>query len=533
VKRLYLTGLGFVCGGLVAFSTILNCWFLSDDFAQIGKVLAGDYSVVWGRAQGGFFRPLFILSYMIDGAIWGARPFGFHLTNVVVHSLNAFLTVLLSLKITEDLRLSLKAKQLVAIGAGVLFLLHPSHTEAVSWISGRADLLATFFCLASLITFLTYARSGRASRLVASLLCFMVALLAKESAICLPFLITVLAMFINRAQSNWSLRRWFAITALYFSILVLFVAVRAVFIGSLVGGYGASQHLNFAPGWLRDRLLEAAVRSVLPPLPIRWSWILFKPLQSPAFILIALVCAAILVGAILFRRKQYARTDRREQNIFLLALLALFLFSLSPVINLRLTLYHTHGERFLYLPTVFSCLLLAYVGMILIRNWKLFVSILICVLGFYSVRLYQTNGLWVDAAHLSRSIVDGLVASSTSEHAIVLNVPDNVRGVPVFHNGLPEALEYFQNRKRFTQVEIAALQDFDSAADEVALTALPGTVTLHALNDNDILVRAETPQCVDVTTPSRTSLEVQLKPCVLGTDLFFFDRGRMLRVPGR
>jgi hypothetical protein len=394
-------------------------------------------------------------------------------------------------------------------------------------------LLATFFCLASLLTYLAYARSGRASRLVASLFCFSVALLAKESAICLPFLITVLALFINRSQSPWNVRRWFAITAPYFFILLVFVAVRAAFIGSLVGGYGASQHLNFSPAWLGDRLLEAAVRSVLPPLPALWSSFLYKPLQSPAFIFIALVSGGLLAATILFRRRQYAANDRREQNIFLLALLALFLFSMAPVINLRLTLYHTHGERFLYLPTVFSCLLLTYVGTILVRNRKLFVSILICVLVFYSARLYQTNRLWVDAAHLSRTIVDELVDSSTSEDLIIINAPDNVRGVPVFHNGLPEALNYFQNRKRFKQVEIVALQDFDSAADEVAVDALPGALNLHALNDNDVLVRSETPQCLNISTPSKTSLELQFKPCAAAADLFLFDRGRMVRVPLR
>src|SRR6266550_1529284 len=127
----------FLCAGFIAFSNITNSWLLSDDFAQIGKILGGDFSVVWGKEHGGFFRPLFILSYLIDTRIWGARPFGFHLTNVGFHSLNAFLTYVLSLRVVGDLKLTGTTKRMVAIGAGVLFLLHPSHTEAVSWISGR------------------------------------------------------------------------------------------------------------------------------------------------------------------------------------------------------------------------------------------------------------------------------------------------------------------------------------------------------------------------------------------------------------
>src|ERR1700682_3702732 len=133
----------FVLAGLVAYSNILNSYFISDDFSQIGKVLSGDLSVVWGKAQGGFFRPLFILSYLIDTRIWGARPFGFHITNVALHSLNAFLTFKLSLRLVKGLSVTEQTRIAISIGAGTLFLLHPSHTEAVSWISGRADLIAT------------------------------------------------------------------------------------------------------------------------------------------------------------------------------------------------------------------------------------------------------------------------------------------------------------------------------------------------------------------------------------------------------
>ena len=140
------------------------------------------------------------------------------------------------------------------------------------------------------------------------------------------------------------------------------------FIGSLVGGYGASQHLNFSPTWLRDRLLEASVRSVLPVLPSQLSWFLFKPLQSRVFILFSLACAGLVAAVIILRRRWYGPSERKEQNGFLIALVVLFLFSLLPVINLRLTLYQTLGERFLYLPSVFSCLLMAYLAAILLRK---------------------------------------------------------------------------------------------------------------------------------------------------------------------
>jgi hypothetical protein len=216
-----------------------------------------------------------------------------------------------------------------------------------------------------------------------------------------------------------------------------------------------------------------------------------------------------------------------------IALVSLFLCALLPVINLRLTLYETLGERFLYLPTVFSCLLVAYLVAILLRRQTLLVSLLACVLIFYSVTLFRTNRTWREAANLSQSITDELVDSSASDHLIILNAPDSLRGVPVFHNGLPEALEYFQNRKRFRQIEIIAFEELQSAAEEVTLTSRTETLSLVLADDNAGFDRVEPSTCVGVTTHSRTMLELNLQPCSANADLFFFEQGRMVRLPGK
>ncbi|HEX6626246.1 MAG TPA: hypothetical protein VF064_21190, partial [Pyrinomonadaceae bacterium] len=192
-----LAPLLFIAAGLLAYSNVAGNYFLSDDFAQIGRVLAGDLSVVWGREHGGFFRPVFILSYVFDVALWGRRPFGFHLTNVLVHALNSFLVSLLARRLFDGAGVAAGRRDAAALGAGLLFLLHPSHTEAVSWISGRADVLATFFGLLSLLFHLSYAqarlsdkrtprRAPLAISFVLSLLCFALALFAKEAAAFIP-----------------------------------------------------------------------------------------------------------------------------------------------------------------------------------------------------------------------------------------------------------------------------------------------------------------------------------------------------------
>ena len=521
--QLYLLGV-FLLAALIAFSSNINSYFLSDDFVQIGKVLHGDFSVSWGQEHGGFFRPLFIWSYVIESRIWGVRPFGYHFTNVIFHGVNAFLVFKLTSKLVQRFAPTPIGGTRVAIAAAALFLLHPSHTEAVNWISGRADLIATFFILASLLAYLAYANGAHTSRLIASLTCFVLALLAKESAICLPFLILVVGV-VQPVRSKKTISQILKQFALFLSILAGFVVIRALFIGSIIGGYGTTQHLNFSPGWIRDRLLEASVRSVLPPLPITWLSFLFKPLQSPIFFLIVVVAIAAIATAAVARRSLYDAPERKFQNRFLLTLIILFLVSLLPVINLRLSLYETLGERFLYLPTVFACTLIAYACSLLIGNRKVALVLLICVLGFYSWSLYQTNMIWHEAAKLSHNVTADLTSSPSDDQILILNAPDNLRGVPVFHNGLPEALKYFENRN--LQVQIVAYQNLQTANDWILLNESGDELTVRSSPVTDVFERISSSECWEVVGQFANSVQLRPSTCSSIPQVFYFSDGRM------
>jgi protein O-mannosyl-transferase len=521
----------FLVIGFAAFSTILNSYFLSDEFGQIGKVLRGDLSVSWGQSHGGFFRPLFILSYLIDSKIWGVRPFGFHLTNVALHSMNAFLVFLLTLKLMPNHRAGIISGRLISLGAGLLFLLNPSHTEAVSWISGRADLISAFFGLASLSLYLTFLSHDRTLYLLLSFTSFTPALLAKESAICVPLLVFVIGVAAGHWQKNR--KQLLGITGVFILILLAFVLVRSFFLGTVVGGYGAGQHLNFAPSWLLDRFLQGTLRSLLPTLPQQWSFFLLKPLMSRTFFAIMLVCAVLVVVAIVYRRKSYGLSERNVQNRFVLLIATLFLVSFLPVMNLRLSLFETSGERFVYLPSVFSCILVSYLMAICVRHTGLWLLLLICLLSSYSVWLYQTNQIWRAAAVLSQSIKDDLVNSSSRQRLLILNAPDNFRGVPLYRNGLPDAIQYFQDQKHIEQVEITSFHDLHSGSDEVALIRLPVSIKLILLNQMDSLTETRNSECAEVLGRTNQSLELRLLPCSLNMDIYFFSQGRMNKISDR
>lgn len=76
-------------------------------------------------------------TYMVDFTIWKLNPQGYHLTNIILHTAAALALFWLILVISGDNNLG--------VPTGIFFVIHPVHTEAVTYISGRSDLLALFF----------------------------------------------------------------------------------------------------------------------------------------------------------------------------------------------------------------------------------------------------------------------------------------------------------------------------------------------------------------------------------------------------
>jgi hypothetical protein len=131
------------CAALVAlayFRTVSG-GFLSDD-ATSGLVIPDGSSVDWphvARTFAGdwrdfstvevrYFRPLIVVSYALDGSVFGLESWGFHLTNLILHALNGFLV--------HRLALRLGASGLAAAFAAGAFVLHPCIPRP--W-SGSAD----------------------------------------------------------------------------------------------------------------------------------------------------------------------------------------------------------------------------------------------------------------------------------------------------------------------------------------------------------------------------------------------------------
>ena len=151
--------------------------------------------------------PLTVLSFALDYALWGADPWGFHLTNAILHALNTFIVALIATHLasnrhrqgtdgTTGVTTDRGAGALVAgFVTAILFGIHPLHVESVAWVSERKDVLCALFYLSSIGAYLMYVRTP-ASRgtafYIASIFFFAFSLMSKSMAVTLPVALLIL-----------------------------------------------------------------------------------------------------------------------------------------------------------------------------------------------------------------------------------------------------------------------------------------------------------------------------------------------------
>jgi Flp pilus assembly protein TadD len=172
------------------------------------------------------YTPLAHLSHAIDFDVWGADPFGHHLTNYLLHLVNTALVFVLASGMMVYVKTRPRdgarrpwqllferltpAEILGALFASAFFALHPLRVESVAWISDRKDLLMTCFSLLSFLSYLMY-RLGcgtTAARrwYLGSIIAAVIAMLAKTVASLIPVVLLLADMLIfelPRSGSPW------------------------------------------------------------------------------------------------------------------------------------------------------------------------------------------------------------------------------------------------------------------------------------------------------------------------------------------
>ncbi len=352
------------------------------------------WSVYFESMPSPYYRPLLAASFMLDYSLWKENPLGFHITNLIFH-------ILCCISIFVFVGLLIKDK-VIAFTSSLLFAVHPIHTEAVSFISGRVDVLPCAFFLFSLILFLKYVFNKRLILYLLSLVCFSISLLNKEMAITLPLIVICIDyIFLSQRDTNKVIKNFWSLHLGFFVILGLYLFVRSYIIGWSFITEEAGLGLNFLPGktyfwriFTALKIITFYIRLLFLPCNLSLGYI-FSPANS-------LFEPLVLIGAILLSLFMFAYFRNIKRYPILSFSIAWFIITFLPVSNI-LPLGNIFAERYMYIPSVGFCIGMGFLFSWLLKKdiktsfftWRksiTFVSILLIVaLGRVT---YERNKVW-------------------------------------------------------------------------------------------------------------------------------------------
>lgn len=216
----------------VVYGNTINFGFVTDDYDQIvddkkikklQNLLDFFFSPIPNSVSTQYYRPIFRLSLSVDYFIWKLNPTGYHLTNVFLYCV--FLVC--SFKFIKNF----VNENLIVFLISLLFTVHPTHSETVSWVAARNEILMGIFFVLSCICFIKFSKNGDKRNLMFSYISFIMAILSKETAIVLPVILFFYEIFFN----NTNIKKKILIFFPYLVFLVFYTILRMILLDSPFG----------------------------------------------------------------------------------------------------------------------------------------------------------------------------------------------------------------------------------------------------------------------------------------------------------
>src|SRR3989344_6275902 len=310
---------------------------VSGNFFDLSKAFSTPY--YHDKPNAGLYRPLTIASYNLN-RVFSQSPVGFHLLNVILNAINGFLVFLLVSKLTN---------KRTAYFAALFFMFLPIHSEAVSAIVGRAELLSFLFSISSLLFVLNKRYA------LASILLF-AGLLSKETAAGFFLVFLYIWKFRDRQTTKQVLYNSF-----YF---VPAVAIYAIMRASVLGKYFigvdhlmAYNPLKFVPFfeslWTSLKVFYLYLLKTVVPYQLSsdYSFNQIPIIKNPFLHYEVYVAVIILAGLVYFAVK-------KRGNIYGLSAV-IFLFTYFLISNWFIKIGTIMGERLMYAPSLGLVILVA------------------------------------------------------------------------------------------------------------------------------------------------------------------------------
>jgi tetratricopeptide (TPR) repeat protein len=313
----------------------------------------------------GHYHPLTWVSFAMDYRIWGLDDaFGFHLTNLILHALNAalfyFVAVrLLALAMPEQSGRNPMSLHLGATVAALLFAVHPLRVESVAWATERRDVLSVFFLLPCVLCYLRYATAAprRWWWYIAAIVLLLLSLLSKAWGITVPAVLIVLdvyplrriratrsELFSTRAVRLLAEKIPFAALAAWAAYQAAEAQATAVDTMKSLEEYGVTQRIAqafYGVGFYVWKTLLPTGLAPIYEIPVK-----MNPYE-PRFVISAIAVIAAATALFVFRRRWPAG----------LALGLVYVITVSPVLGLAQSGPQLAADRYSYISCMTWALL--------------------------------------------------------------------------------------------------------------------------------------------------------------------------------
>jgi len=369
-----------------------NCFI--KEWKYFPKIFTKDYFTISGEMS---YRPIVTISYFVDYAIWRLNPFGFHLTNVILHTLNAVLFYLL-------LNAVLQNKKIVLFST-LFFVTHLALVETINAVGYREDLLSATFLLVSLIYFVksdnllyrTNNQRGFTLFYAISLIAYLCALFSKEMAITFPVLLPLFTIFSGKKIWPGILKRFKGIYIGYITVSLFYIIIRFIVFRNheLKAAYQPGGFLVNTLTMIK--ILASYIKLSFFPFNLNADYVvpLVKtPLEGSFILSITFLISIFIIFAILTKLR----------NMFA-CWMAWFFIMILPVMNI-LPIGNIMAERYLYIPVMGFCVAK---GILIYRITDRTLSpraiplrrmvqlvLVILMIGGYGFSIIWKNGDWRD-----------------------------------------------------------------------------------------------------------------------------------------
>jgi len=440
---------GIILTGLAAFWQTLSYSFLSDDFYLVTLATSTrGYSAPLFKHGGGteFFRPVGGLALALTAWWGGADVFSWHLASLLLHLANSVLVFLLISRLFSS--------RPAALVASLLFAIHGTRPEAVTWISGRFDLISSLFVLTGLLLFIAHlsllarARMRATACYFGSLVAMGLAMLTKESAYVFPALL-MLTLAVRPGASRQDVKR----TLPFWALAIVLFAIRWWVLGG-IGGYidrrtGRPEAFSLSM-LLIVKALALRIWSILY-FPVNWS---IEPSRGLG---IAFALSVALIVWLLWT----VSVERRR----ILFAVAFVLISSLPAIPQLLIGGDLQKSRLLYLPSVGFCVMLGF-AVEGLRPKRAMVPAALVLVAFQWACLQHNERIWRQIASVADSTCAQIVQQITpsTRRIAVQNLPGSLDGVYFLRNGLGPCLDLKARRRLGVDVDDTGAASYISPA---------------------------------------------------------------------